>query len=64
MGLKTPALISLFKAGFKEQGGFRFGWEKLMKYHGVAYGMFTCDEHLNGASPTQGTELCLSLIHI
>lgn len=58
MGLKTPALISLFKAGFKEQGGFRFGWEKLMKYHGVAYGMFTCDEHLNGASPTQGTELC------
>ena len=58
MALKTPALISLFKAGFKEQGGFKFGWEKLMKYHGVAYGMFTCDEHLNGTNPSQGTELC------
>ncbi len=58
MGLKTPGVINLFKSGFKEQGGFRFGWEKLMKYHGVANGMFTCDEHLNGSSPTQGTELC------
>ena len=29
-----------------------------MKHHGVASGVFTCDEHLNGASPTQGTETC------
>ena len=58
MGLKTPGVISLFKSGFKEQGGFNFGWSKLMKYHGVGYGMFTGDEHLSGSSPTQGTELC------
>lgn len=58
MGLKTPGVINMFKSGFKEQGGFKFGWQKLMKHHGVAYGLFTCDEHLNGSSPTQGTETC------
>ena len=58
MGLKTPGVINLFKSGFKEQGGFRFGWDKLMKYHGVASGVFTCDEHLSGANPNQGTETC------
>jgi len=58
MGLKTPGVINLFKSGFKEQGGFKFGWPKLMKYHGVANGMFTCDEHLNGNNPNQGTETC------
>lgn len=58
MGLKTPGVINMFSSGFKEQGGFGFGWPKLMKHHGVSYGMFTGDEHLNGASPTQGTELC------
>ena len=58
MGLKTPGVINLFKSGFKEQGGFKFGWNKLVKHHGVASGMFICDEHLNGNSPTQGTELC------
>lgn len=58
MGLKTPGVINMFKSGFKEQGGFKFGWAKLMKYHGVASGIFTCDEHLNGNNPTQGTELC------
>ena len=56
MALKTPGVINLFKSGFKEQGGFRFGWEKLMKHHGLASGMFTCDEHLNGNSPAQGSE--------
>ena len=57
MGLKTPGVINLFKSGFKEQGGFRFGWDKLVRHHGVANGAFICDEHLNGNSPTQGTEL-------
>ncbi len=58
MALKTPGVINMFKSGFKEQGGFKFGWQKLMKHHGVAYGMYTCDEHLNGSAPTQGTESC------
>jgi uncharacterized protein len=30
----------------------------LDKYHGQATGMFTCDEHLAGRNPSQGTELC------
>jgi DUF1680 family protein len=30
----------------------------LDKYHGQATGIFTCDEHLAGRSPSQGTELC------
>jgi len=58
MGLKTPGVINLFKSGFKEEGGFRFGWNKLVRHHGVASGMFVCDGHLNGNSPTQGSELC------
>ena len=58
MGLKAPGIVNMFKSGFKEQTGFKVGWEKLMKHHGVAYGMFTGDEHLNGPSPTQGTETC------
>lgn len=57
MGLKAPGVINMFKSGFKEQGGFRFGYEKLMKHHGVANGMFTCDAHINGANPNQGTSL-------
>jgi DUF1680 family protein len=32
--------------------------ELLDKYHGQATGIFTCDEHLAGRSPSQGTELC------
>ena len=55
-GLKAPGVINQFKSGFKEQQGFRAGWEKLMKYHGTACGMYTCDTHLNGANPAQGLD--------
>lgn len=57
MGLKAPGVMNMFKSGFKEQGGFHFGYEKLMKHHGLANGMFSCDEHINGANPTQGVTL-------
>lgn len=30
----------------------------LDRFHGQASGMFTCDEHVAGRSPSQGTELC------
>lgn len=30
----------------------------LDRYHGQATGMFSCDEHLAGRSPSQGSELC------
>ncbi len=58
MGLKAPGVVSQFKSGAKERGAFAAGWQKLMKHHGVAYGMFTGDEHLSGSGPTQGTETC------
>lgn len=32
--------------------------ERLDRYHGQPTGMFTCDEHYAGLSPSQGTELC------
>ena len=31
---------------------------ELDKYHGLPYGMFSCDEHLAGLDPSQGSELC------
>ena len=32
--------------------------DQLDRHHGQATGIFTCDEHLAGRSPSQGTELC------
>ncbi|GIW88141.1 MAG: hypothetical protein KatS3mg108_2465 [Isosphaeraceae bacterium] len=32
--------------------------EELDRYHGQATGLFSCDEHLAGRSPSQGSELC------
>ena len=31
---------------------------QLDKYHGLPNGMFSCDEHLAGPNPSQGSELC------
>ena len=31
---------------------------ELNKYHGLPNGMFSCDEHLAGRDPSQGSELC------
>ena len=65
MGLKTPGVISQLRTTAKNLNGFRAGWDSLMRYHGVANGMFTGDEHLSGSSPTQGTETCavVELMH-
>jgi uncharacterized protein len=32
--------------------------EQLDHYHGLPNGMFSCDEHLAGRNPSQGSELC------
>ncbi|NLG25126.1 MAG: hypothetical protein GX558_07195 [Clostridiales bacterium] len=65
MGLKAPGVVSQFKSGAKEYEAFTVGYWKLMRHHGVANGMFTGDEHLNGPGPTQGTECCavVELMH-
>jgi hypothetical protein len=31
---------------------------ELNRYHGLPNGMFSCDEHLSGQDPSQGSELC------
>ena len=31
---------------------------ELDRYHGLPNGMFSCDEHLSGLNPSQGSELC------
>ena len=31
---------------------------ELEQYHGLPNGMFSCDEHLAGLDPSQGSELC------
>lgn len=57
-GLKTPGVINLFKSGFKEVSALRTAWPKYMKQHGVALSMFTGDDHLAGADPARGVNLC------
>lgn len=57
-GLKAPGMINLFKSGFKEVSAFRTGWPKYMKQHGVALSMFAGDDHLAGADPARGVNLC------
>ena len=32
--------------------------QQLDQYHGLPNGMFSCDEHLAGSNPSQGSELC------
>jgi hypothetical protein len=58
MGVKAPAV-------WARQGGDRAGRDaalrliaELDRHHGQATGMFSCDEHLAGRSPSQGSELC------
>ncbi len=57
MGLKHPAIMQQLRGG--DCGGvLKDGIKALKNHHGVVNGMFTGDEHLNGRSPSQGTELC------
>jgi DUF1680 family protein len=41
-----------------DRGGFEQMLAALDKYHGLPNGMFSCDEHLAGRNPSQGSELC------
>ncbi|MDR2515456.1 MAG: glycoside hydrolase family 127 protein [Christensenellaceae bacterium] len=58
MALKTPALHFAYGGGLKQKDAFKLGYSRLMKAHGLAHGLFSGDEHLSGASPSQGTETC------
>ena len=58
MALKTPAVwCEVSDSDSDRQAAYR-QWKELYEYHGLANGMFSCDEHLAGRDPSQGTELC------
>ena len=58
MGLKQPALRYRVNGNPADRDAVFHMIETLDRYHGQASGVFSCDEHLAGCSPTQGTELC------
>ena len=56
--IKTGPVWSLVSGSEADRrGGMRMIAE-LDKYHGLPNGMFSCDEHLAGLNPSQGSELC------
>ena len=56
--LKTAAVRFQRNGDPAERENFNRQIEELYRYHGHPNGMFSCDEHLAGLSPSQGTELC------
>ena len=58
MGIKLPALRYLYTGEQRYKKAVKLAIENLTRYHGVANGIFTGDEHLSGKDPSQGTELC------
>jgi hypothetical protein len=58
MGLKYAGVRSRLTGDARDKDACFSMLALLDRYHGQATGIFTCDEHLAGRSPSQGTELC------
>src|SRR5262249_19142631 len=58
MALKYGGVRYRLTGDARDRGAVFRMLELLDRYHGQATGIFTCDEHLAGRSPSQGTELC------
>lgn len=58
MGVKTPAVFYAQSGDEWHRTAARQGIQNLMAHHGQPNGIWSGDEHLNGTSPVQGTELC------
>ncbi len=58
MALKTSAVWSLVSGNKSDQTAASEQLHTLDKYHLLPNGMFSCDEHLAGRDPSQGSELC------
>ncbi|HWA95889.1 MAG TPA: beta-L-arabinofuranosidase domain-containing protein [Terracidiphilus sp.] len=56
--IKAGPVWSLVSHQAVDRDGTRKMIEELDKYHGLPNGMFSCDEHLSGPNPSQGSELC------
>lgn len=56
--LKTGPLWSLVSGNPTDRSAVLKMISELNRYHGLPNGMFSCDEHLSGLDPSQGSELC------
>lgn len=56
-GLKTPALFAQASGSLKEKAASRVGYERVMRYHGAANGMFNADPLLGGGDPARPCRL-------
>jgi len=56
--VKTGPVWSLVSASDADRSTVLKMISELNKYHGLPNGMFSCDEHLAGLDPSQGSELC------
>lgn len=56
--LKTSPVWYLISQADKDRNAITQQLAILDKYHGLPNGMFSCDEHLAGRNPSQGSELC------
>jgi len=56
--VKTGAVWSRISASNSDRQAVRKMISELDQYHGLPNGMFSCDEHLAGRNPNQGSELC------
>ncbi|MBQ2700768.1 MAG: glycoside hydrolase family 127 protein [Clostridia bacterium] len=51
--LKTPALFAQLSGSLKEKEAPKAGYQKVMRYHGAANGMFNADPLMSGGDPSQ-----------
>ena len=56
--IKTGPVWSLVSGSQSDRDAVLRMISELDKYHGLPNGMFSCDEHLAGLDPSQGSELC------
>jgi uncharacterized protein len=56
--VKTGPVWSLVSGSDTDRAAALHMIAELNKYHGLPNGMFSCDEHLAGLNPSQGSELC------
>jgi DUF1680 family protein len=60
-GFKEPAVYYQQHPEAKYLEGLKKGYADLLKFNGMANGMFGGDESLHGNNPTQGSELCTAV---
>jgi uncharacterized protein len=56
--VKTGPVWSVVSGSLSDRAAALQMVTELEKYHGLPNGMFSCDEHLAGRNPSQGSELC------